>query len=472
MRQSLMQTFNRIYVLDLHGNIKKKERTPDGGQDENVFDIEQGVAVSLLVKKKGVSRAIYHADLWGTRKEKYQTLLEAEKVSIEWKPLTPSIPSYLFIPQDEESRNEYEQGWQVTEILSKKSVGVVTARDRLTIHYTENELWKTVQDFSSLPMEAARQKFELGRDARDWKVELAQKDLQDSGLSKDHLVPITYRPFDTRYTYYTGHSRGFHCRPRGDVMRHMLAGENLGLCTSRGKEIVGGWEHVFCCNQIIQHHTVSLKEVNYLFPLYLYPPQEGEQKSKGKLFYEDDPFQGKKRIENLSKEFRAFVDQKYKHSYSPEDILGYIYAVLHSPSYREKYLAFLKADFPRIPFVAKRKTFEELSALGWVLMQAHLLQSIPKALEVVPLGENLKVENPTYNAQCQRLYINKTRYFAPVPQDVWEFHIGGYQVLNQYLKSRKGRTLLLDETINVQNMVNVLRFTIDQMQRIDKCWNP
>ena len=356
MRQSLMQTFNQIYLLDLHGNTKKKERTPEGGKDENVFDIEQGVAISLLVKKKRLSQIVCHADLWGTRKGKYRTLPEAAKDSIEWQELQPSKPFYLFIPQDEKLREEYEQGWKVTEIFPVNSVGITTARDRLTVSYTKDEIRQTIQDFVALEVEEARRKYALGNDARDWKVKLAQQNLEDSGLSEDLVVPIAYRPFGTRYTYYTGHSRGFHCMPRRKVMHHMLAGENLGLCVSRGQETGGGWEHVFCCNQIIQHHTVSLKEVNYLFPLYCYPPVRGA--GKGNLFEEDDPFQGKGRIENFSAEFQAFVDAQYRQDYSPEEILGYIYAILHSPTYRQKYPDFLKTDFPRIPFVNQRKTFE------------------------------------------------------------------------------------------------------------------
>ncbi len=146
--------------------------------------------------------------------------------------------------------------------------------------------------------------------------------------------------------------------------------------------------------------------------------------------------------------------------------------MLHSPTYRAKYLEFPKSDFPCIPFVDNSKTFEALSALGWELVQAHLLKSVPQKLKVDISRGNFKVEKPTCIAQSQRLNINKTQYFTPVPQDVWDFHIGGYQVLNQYLKARKGRTLSLDEIENVQNLVNVLRFTIDQMQRIDKCWKP
>ena len=220
------------------------------------------------------------------------------------------------------------------------------------------------------------------------------------------------------------------------------------------------------------HHTVSLKEVNYLFPLYLYPPPEGREKSKRGLFEDIDPFQGKERIENLSPKFRAFIDAKYKHHYSPEEILGYIYAVLHNPTYRETYLDFLKIDFPRIPFVNQGKTFEALSALGCELMQAHLLKTIPNALTVDVIAGDFEVEKPGYDPQHERLHINKTQYFSPVPAEVWAFDIGGYQVLDKYLKSRKGRTLSLDEIENVQNVVNVLRFTIDQMQKIDACWKP
>ncbi len=475
MRQSLMQTFNQLYVLDLHGNAKKKEKTPEGGKDENVFDIEQGVAVSLLVKKNDLPRAVYHADLWGTRKEKYQALLEAAKESVEWKALNPSTPFYLFIPQDEALREEYEKGWQVTEIFPVNSVGITTARDRLTIQPTEAAIWKTVQEFAALPVEEARQKYELGNDARDWKVAFAQQDLEDSGLSEDLVVPIAYRPFDTRYTYYTSHSRGFHCMPRGKVMHHMLAGANLGIHACR--QIVSEtWQHCLLTNGITDDCYVSDKtrERGYLFPLYLYSQPDKEKRQK-EAFEDADPFQGQERIENFSPEFRAFVDTHYTHHYSPEDILGYIYAVLHSPSYREKYQNFLKIDFPRIPFVNRRETFEALSKLGWELVQAHLLKSIPqelKELNVEVIAGNFKVEKPVYDAQHERLYINKTQYFVPVPQDVWEFHIGGYQVLDKYLKSRKGRTLSLDEIETIQNVVSVLRFTIDQMRRIDACWKP
>ena len=465
MRQSLMHTFNQIYVLDLHGNTEKKERTPEGNKDENVFDIKQGVAISLLAKKKGLPRSAYHADLWGDRKGKYRTLLEIEKDSMEWQELQPSTPFYLFIPQDEKLREEYEQGWSVTDIFPVNSVGIVTARDNLTIHYTELGLWETVQDFAALEREEAREKYALGQDAKDWKVSLAQQDLQKDGPAKDRMVPVSYRPFDVRWTYYTGRSRGFHCRPRGEVMRHVAMQRNVGILTTRSTK--DDWA-ILATNYIATHKSGSRYDTSYLFPLYLYPPFPGQ--GKDSLFEDTDSSHSRK--ENFSAKFRAFVDAKYKHHYSPEEILGYIYAVLHSPTYRETYLDFLKIDFPRIPFVKQRKTFEALSALGWELIQAHLLKSIPQELNVAVTKGDFKVEKPAYDPQHERLHINKTQYFSPVPADGWAFHIGGYQVLDKYLKSRKGRTLSLDEIENVQNVVNVLRFTIGQMRRIDECWKP
>ena len=190
------------------------------------------------------------------------------------------------------------------------------------------------------------------------------------------------------------------------------------------------------------------------------------------LFEEADPFEGKERIENLSPQFRTFADEKYKCCYSPEVLLGYMYAVLHSPTYRTKYREFLKRDFARIPFVDERETFTRLSTLGWELLQVHLLKSIPQALEVDVTGGDFDVKKPQYDAEHERLHINKTDYFSQVPQDVWEFHIDGYPVLDTYLKSRKGRTLSLDEIEAIQTIANALRFTIDQRQRIDACWPP
>jgi len=474
MRQSLMQTFNRIYVLDLHGNAKKKERTPEGGKDENVFDIEQGVCISIMVRQPGLEPKIFHGDLWGKRQAKYRACMELDFEQAPYTQIKPRSPAYLFIPQDESLRAAYEQGWKITDVFPVNSVGIVTARDDLTIQFTPDEVWKTVRDFSALPVDEARRKYHLGQDARDWKVHLAQEDLRNSGLKKVNIVPITYRPFDVRYTYYTGNSRGFHCMPRGEVMGQILRKENnLALMTTRLTK--DDWS-ILATENIIGHKAVSRYDIGYLFPLYLDNTSGNNNKTNhnqnNHLFVEEMQAQYNERRENFAPKFRAFIDLKYGHHYEPEEILGYIYAVLHSSTYRRRYAGFLKIDFPRIPFAADRQTFATLSQLGWALVQAHLLREIPDQPPVeITKGSGL-VDKPTYNPPEQRLYINPQQYFAPVPADVWNFHIGGYQVLNKYLKSRKGRELSLDEIENIINVVKVLRFTIDQMQAIDATWQP
>ena len=466
MRQSLMQTFSQIYLLDLHGNTKKKERTPEGGKDENVFDIEQGVAVSLLVNKEGVPPAVYHADLWGTRKEKYRRLLEAEKDAMEWQELQPSAPFYLFIPQDEKLREEYERGWRVTEIFPVNVLGFQSHRDHFAIAYEKTEIEQRMKDMldKNISDQNLRKKYDI-RDNRDWHIPEARASLRAIDNPMQNVLPCSYRPFDTRWCFF-GYE--FMDYPRRELMNHVTWRENLCLNVVRQTK-AAEWKHVLMSDDPTPAVFIEIKDGSSVFPLYLYAPLEGKM-IKGGLFEEDDPFQGKERIENFSPKFRAFVDEKYKHSYSPEKILGYIYAVLHSPAYRQKYLDFLKTDFPRVPFVNERKPFEALAALGWELMQVHLLKIIPDTLTVDVTTGNFEVEKPRYDLQHERLHINKTQYFSPVSRDVWAFHIGGYQVLDKYLKSRKGRTLSLDEIENVQNVINILRFTIDQMERIGECW--
>jgi Type ISP C-terminal specificity domain/N-6 DNA Methylase len=459
MRQSLMQTFNQIYVLDLHGSTKKKETMPEGGKDENVFDIEPGVCISLLVRKPGIEQKIFHADLWGKRKDKYRACLEMDFDKAPWAEIQPKSPFFLFIPQNELLRPEYEKGWKVTDVMNLNSNGFFTARDKLTIHFAKQDVLRVMNKFIKLEPEDARREFKLGKDVRDWKVKFAQKDLKESGLSESNVMEVAYRPFDIRFTYYTGHSRGIMCMPRNDVMQH-LTKDNLALCIGRQSVTTGSTDY----------DTVSINnkpvDLNFyrrggeaVFPLYFYN-FPGDKKPKTALFEADDPFNGKDRIENFAPEFRAFLDQKYGHHYEPEEILGYIYAVLHSPTYRQKYAEFLKIDFPRIPFVSDRSIFTALSQIGWALVQAHLLKDIPANPEVeVTKGSDL-VEKPVYTLKEQRLYINPQQYFSPVPEDVWNFHIGGYQVLDKYLKSRKGRKLSLDELENIMNVVKVLHFTI------------
>jgi predicted helicase len=453
MRQSLMRSFEQIYVLDLHGNAKKKERAPDGSKDENVFDIEQGVAISLFVKKAGLERGVWRGDLWGKRLEKYKAVAEGTLESVNLAAIEPTAPHYLYHHQDKDIRAEYELGVPVPDILSVNSVGVVTSRDRLAIQFTRQDLLSTVRNFVALDTEDARRTYSLGKDVQDWKVAWAQEDVRASGPSDNCAVPVLYRPFDNRWTYFTGKSSGFLVRPRSTTMHNMLRGDNVGLITSR---LTKGetFQHAQVTDHICEVICMSPKTSNngFLFPLYLRSDDGG-------------------RSENLSLKFRAFLDARYEHHYSPEEILGYIYAVLHAPTYRTRYTEFLRIDFPRVPLPEKKAAFDALSALGWMLVEVHLLRKpLKRGLAAYHGKGDHTVEAVRYAPKEEAIWINKTQFFKPVPENVWNFHIGGYQVLDKYLKSRKGRNLSLDEINHVAAVADSLAFTVEQMAKIDKTY--
>lgn len=499
MRQSLMQTFDDIYVLDLHGNTKKKEVAPDGSKDENVFDIQQGVAIGIFVRRRNGNHkslaVVRHGEIWGLREVfehgkdgsrrlvggKYHMLYHNDIESVKWTKLKPKSPFYLFVPQDGRRLQEYRKGWSIQDIMPVNSVGIVTARDHLTIHWTEDNLWKTLREFGRLPAEEARDRFKLGKDAEDWTVESAQEDIRNSGPSKSRVTRILYRPFDVRWTYYTGQSRGFVCRPRAEVMRHMLAGENLALSTTRSIEIGRGWEHVLCTRMMIQHHTVSLKEVNYLFPLYLYPNHDCDVDDiEDFAAREEAAAYGIRRkanlaeafVEDISKKLRlSFIadgrDDTKKKTFGPEDVFHYIYAVLHSPTYRERYANFLKSDFPRIPVTSSVRLFRRLVALGEKLVALHLLEEVPGNNVTYPEPGDNTVEKVVYIHAQQRVHINNAQYFQGVPNSAWQFHVGGYQVCEKWLKDRKGRPLSYDDITHYAKMVSAIGETISIMAQID-----
>ena len=276
MRRSLMHTFDDIYILDLHGNSLKKETAPDGSPDENVFDIRQGVAIVFFVKRdspKERDARVHHAELYGTRESKYDWLDAHDRGITEWQKVNPTSPFYLFLPRDEALEAEYRRFISIPDVFPVNSVGIVTARDSLTIRWSEQEAWDTVCTFSGMEPELARQGYELGNDARDWKVAMAQKDLLDSGPIREKVVPILYRPFDMRHTYYTGRSRGFLCMPRSEIMQNMLAGENLALCVGRQGHVVGAGEwNLIYCSQTIEDFNLFYRGGNVNFPSTSIPP--------------------------------------------------------------------------------------------------------------------------------------------------------------------------------------------------------
>ncbi len=487
MRRSLMRTFDDIYLLDLHGNALKRETCPDGSPDRNVFDIRQGVAIAFFVKrgdtpppapprKQGgegdrtadpTEATVHHAELYGTRERKYDWLDDHDRECTEWQRLSPASPFYLFIPRDDALEAEYLRFISIPEVFPVNSVGIVTARDKLTIHWSAEEVWDTVPAFSRMDPELAREGYRLGRDAQDWKVAMAQKDLRDSGPTREKVVPILYRPFDVRHTYYTGRSQGFLCRPRSGVMRHMLAGENLALCIGRQGHVVGagGWNLVYCSRRI-EDFNLFYRGGNVNFPLYVYPVADS-----GDLFAHHETSERKS---NLNPGLVAALAEAHGGAPSPEAIFHYIYAVLYAPAYREKYAEFLRIDFPRVPFAADGALFSELAALGERLAALHLLKSPeldPPTCRFEGEGDSVvartKAKGFGYDPDEQRMYVNRTQAFGPVPPDVYGYRIGGYQVCEKWLKDRKDRRLELDDIRTYCRMVTALGRTLEIQQEID-----
>ena len=344
MRQSLMNTFNEIYLLDLHGNSKKKERSPEGGKDENVFDIQQGVAIGLFVKRANGDdnpARVFHADLWGKREDdleggKYEWLATSDVRSTEWKELYPKSPRYLFIPRDETLAEEYGAGWGIADVFPINSVGVVTARDKLAIQWSSNEMMQVASTFAQLSEDEARSHFGLGNDAQGWRVQWAQEDIQKHPNAVEFVKQILYRPFDTRYTYYTGAANGVICRPREKVMRHMLAGPNVGIVTTR--QCWQDWSAI-ASSVIIGHKALASYDINTLFPLYTYPSEEQIQlgmirePNLSAEFIEDA-------VSSVGLTFTTNGSGDLQESFGPEDVFHYIYAVLYSAEYRKRYADF------------------------------------------------------------------------------------------------------------------------------------
>lgn len=473
MRHSLMQSFDTIYILDLHGNSRKKEKCPDGSKDDNVFDIMQGVSINIFIKSpppRSLSKPsqIFHADLYGKRSLKYEFLSTHSLASIPWTNLTPKAPFYLFIPQNESLATEYDQGFSVQEMFRISSVGIVGGRDKFVISSSDSlkslqYFQSNIQYFIELDCEEARKRFSLGPDSRDWQIKYAQEELKSTQNNPQNYIKIAYRPFDVRWTYYTGKSKGFHCMPRGEVMEHFLAGENIALSIPRQlKDTRTEWNHCLITNSITEQALTSGGNgPNTIFPLYLYPTERSKKSltKQGSLFEETQ-----NQIANFTLAFCEFVNSRYGAGIPPEEIFAYIYAVLFHKKYRERYIDFLKTDFPKIPFVHSLSTFKHLSELGSKLIDLHLLRphlSLPdvgEALYEDNISQSLLIKKPNYLLEHQKLFINESLAFHKVSQEVWDYTIGGYQVLDKYLKSHKNEEIDFEHFTRV---IGVLHATLE-----------
>ena len=371
MRFHLLNSFEKIYILDLHGNVKKKEKAPDGGKDDNVFDIQQGVCISIFVKtskKKEALAELFCYDLFGKRSEKYNFLLENDLNSLAWRKLNPQAPFYLFTPQNEALRTEYDKGWSVKDIFKVSGVGITTAHDEFVIDSSKEKLLQKFIDFrdSSPNTDELHKKFNVAK-KQGWDILKGWQNLQNKSNLENYIHKIAYRPFDLRYIFYED-KLVWRCVK--DIMKHFLVDNNQALLVSRQESVLGDES---CNPNFISDKIVDLnlyrRGGEQVMPLYV--KDEANAKQNATLFEDETP---KGRVENFTEEFRAFVDAKYGERFSPEQILGYIYAVLYHKDYREKYLDFLKTDFPKIPFVQSKEKFLQLSELGTELIDLHLMR--------------------------------------------------------------------------------------------------
>ncbi|HED4776890.1 TPA: DNA methyltransferase [Campylobacter jejuni] len=439
MRYSLMQSFDKIYILNLHGDVNKKEKAPDGSKDDNVFDIKQGVSINIFIKQNSKTKntKIYYHDLHGKRKDKYEFLYENDLNSIKWTLIKNNEPFYLFLPQNNDLLEEYNKGVSVKDMFILSSVGIVSAKDSILISTNTEKLKQQIHDYYN-------------------------------EFDKKNIKKIAYRPFDTQKIYYDIKKVE---RPRIETMEHFLENENIGLICDRGTKL-NNINNIFISNKIIDLHLVG--SGSYIYPLYLYPTTRSKKflKKENPNFNEEN-FTSK--IENFKESFRTFIDEFYKEKFSPEDILGYIYAVLFHKIYREKYLDFLKIDFPKIPFTKDKNTFKNLSKLGLKLINLHLLKNdeldfnVGEALFKDIKNKNFKIQKIKYNKDTKELFINESLYFNKVSPEIYEFKIGGYAVLDKYLKSHKEEdidhkhfTLIiqtLNETLKIQDEISKINLS-------------
>ena len=483
MRWNLMKSFDEIYTIDLHGNSKKKETAPDGSPDVNVFDIQQGVSINLFIKtgknKKDELGQVFHFDLYGKREMKYDFLNEKTLKSISFTNLIPEKPYMFFVQKNDDGKMDYESGFKIDNLFNNFTSGMVTANDALTVFNSLQELENTTNII--LNSNDPFREFSI-KDARKASKEQRIEDLKNAKSSG--FMRINFRPFDLKYMYQFYKNEHWINSPRHEIMKNFINKENLGLVISR--QCTDDWKHIIYtkhANDFNLTGTAGRYGSGYTFPLYLYPDTNGQQSA----------FESAERVPNLNMEIvneiakslgLQFVTEKtegnvcmannsevrndFRTTFAPIDILDYIYAVLHSPKYREKYKEFLKIDFPRVPYPKDQKTFFDLVELGSQLREIHLLESpvVEKYITQYPEDGDNVVTKPIY--KDGKVFINETQYFVYVPEVAWNFYIGGYQPAQKWLKDRKGRELSYEDILHYQKIVVALKETDRIMGRIDE----
>ena len=432
MRRELMRVFDKIYILDLHGNTRKKEVAPDGSKDDNVFDIMQGVSINIFYKKGITSNdacKVFHYDLYGNRDFKYDFLNNHGLTDIEWKELRPQKPYDFFVFKNFSVQEDYDKGFKIDELMTINCIGVATGNDNYLTNISREILLSTIPDVNS-----------------------------------NLIMNYAYRPFDKRYIYY---DTKLVQRAREQVMKNMKK-ENISLlCTSKNRQLSTMY---FSVSHDIsdRHYLDSSSDSMSVFPLYIYKENMGKEErivNFNKKLY-DKIAEGLNYLPCYDDNILVDPTSEYNGVLYPQDLFDYIYAVLHSPSYRERYKVFLKIDFPRIPYPTDWEKFRDLAEKGEKLRQLHLMEDLPTKTGVTfPVAGSLQVD--CYRWQDNRVYINAEQYFDGVPESAWNFFIGGYQPAQKWLKDRKGMTLSFEDVKHYGNIIYVLQQTEQLMKEID-----
>ena len=413
MRKSLLEVFDKIYIIDLHGNTRKKETCPDGSKDENVFDIMQGVSISIFIKTGlksiGEKATVYHQNIFGSRKHKYDLLNEAKLATFSWNKPTLKEPNYFFVPKDDSLFSKYAEGFKIDELFSLCSSGITTSNDSLLMDFTKNALKEKLNISSIIPQE-------------------------------EYFYIVSYKPFDNRY-YYLNPKYALRSRPK---LICNFKRKNLALHWRRTAENSDNWQHVFISNYPCEGNFHSAR--SYSTPLFIH--------------------NGAEDVPNMIPTIVKRIEQSLGEEIKPIELFDYIYAILHSPNYREYYKEFLKIDFPRIPYPTDTNTYHALAEKGTELRKLHLMENLPNSTGIsFPVSGTLQVDCCHWNQN--RVYINSEQYFEGVPEYAWNFYIGGYQPAKKWLKDRKGQILSIEDVKHYQNIIYILQQTERIMHEID-----
>jgi hypothetical protein len=454
MRSTLLENYNFLRFLSLGGH--RADNDYSSSEDQNVFDITQGVCISFLSKSHGKSSAAcFYKRFLGNREKKYDSLLGSNVFESVTDVLTPSTPYYKLLPENNDGCAEYDDWFDLGMIMPKNSCCIITSRDSLLIDFDKDVLLEKIRTFSKLPPGDKSLEEEIGYSVKKkWDVEKSKRMLRKDGVQEERIRTILYRPFDYRFIYYEPHLLDAPARPITSMIDNT---KNLVLMTPNVKT-TSKFTHALISRRPGEKKCCSHDRSTQMFPLWL----------NSELSIED--------ASNLDEGFLSrFLNDKSRQK-GAEEALCYIYAILFSSRYQNKYGDFLKDSFPRIPANCSINLREALIKFGSDLLDLHLFESstLNKYITKIIGRGDLRVEKATHSDKT--VWIDKENKigFQGISEGIWNFDIGGYQVCHKWLKDRGpkkgqlGRILTKEDIAHYQKIIVAISETIRIMAEIDE----